>query len=193
MSNLIKDNSNLAEGSVFDTSNSQGVKPEDVLANCDVIVMLDISGSMDAFVYGANKNRWEAAVDQLRLIQRTFPGRVALIQFGGMVTGFRFNGIPDRPTGSTPMHEAMAIAHDFDNQGKQFYLISDGQPDRVEIVHQWAKAFVSPINTIFIGDDNDISGIRLLGEVSRFSGGEASGKLEPQMLGEAMKLLITRQ
>lgn len=181
----------VAEGSIWDTANSRGEKAEEVVANADVVVMLDVSSSMGGRL-GDGKTRYDVAVEQLRNIQRTFPGRVVLIEFG-MKTQIKLDGLPSNPAGSTPMDDALNLAYDFDGMGTKFYLISDGEPypfSRTQAVYDWAASFKDPIHTIFIGDDSDKAGIEVMEKVSNLSGGTSSGKIEPdQLAGRITKLL----
>ena len=190
---LIKQGQSVVKGSVYDVATAKGVKPEDVLAEADVVVMLDISSSMlDRTNDG--RTRFDKAVDALADIQKSFPGRVVLISFaddGKM----ELTGTPSRPSGMTNMLSALKIGKNFDGLGTKFYMISDGEPNcgPDDDIFDLAATFEDPINCIFIGEDNDRSGIAFMKKLAALTGGVDSGRIEPSMLGDTIKLLITKQ
>lgn len=191
MPKLTKREQSLAQGSIYDVARSRGEQPEDVLAEADVVVMLDESSSMAAPV-GQGKSRHDEAVEALRQIQRTFPGRVILITFANSAR-FHWNGLPSSPAGSTQMDLALDLASQFKEMDMKFYLISDGQPNdkalALEVVNLHFQK--DPIHTIFIGSDTDRQGMEFLQELSAKTGGRAAGKVEPELLGETVTLMLT--
>lgn len=180
----------IAKGSIFDVASERGVKPEEILLDADVVVMLDQSYSMEDRD-GGGQTRHQRAVAALEQIQRTFPGRVVLVTFSDFAE-FRLNGIPTGPNGGTNMAAGLEMAHQLDGMDMRFFLVSDGQPTCGDaLVYDWAKRFTDPINTIFIGSDFDAAGQQVMKEVSRLSGGLASGRIEPQMLGSQVIGMLT--
>lgn len=177
---------NIAQGSIYDVANSRGEKTANVLANADVVVVLDISGSMNA---GGKHQR---ATEALRQIQQQFPGRVALIEFND-VAKLNLRGVPGFPTGGTGMYNALMMAKDFDGLGTKFYLISDGEPtdSNVQDLVDLASQFTDKIHTIFIGDDYDTRGQNVLKAISAATKGESAGRVDPKMLGETVIGILT--
>lgn len=187
-----KGHSEVAEGSIYDAANKLDQKPEEVLADADVVIMLDCSGSMST--YSGNSTRYELACEAVKDIQRAYPGRVALISFDS-VAKLELGGIPRAPGGSTRMLPALEIAHNFDGMDTKFYMISDGRPDygTEDEILRYSDNFVDPINSIFIGGDEDVEGMEFLARLSKRTGGKDHGKIMPKMLGYTMKLLIAKQ
>jgi len=188
---LIKQNRDVIKGSVYDVATSKGVKPEDVLAEADVVVMIDISSSMTDRT-NDGRTRFDKAVDALTDIQKSFPGRVVLISFADGAK-MELSGMPTRPSGMTNIKGALEIAKNFDGMDTKFYLISDGEPNcgPDSDIFDLAATFEDPINCIFIGEDRDLDGIAFMKELAKLTGGIDSGRIEPSMLGDTIKLLIT--
>lgn len=191
MSDLIKQGRSVTKGSIFDVASSNDVKPEDVLAEADVIVMLDLSSSMTASLNDGS-TRYDRAVEALADIQKQFPGRVVLITFSGTART-ELGGLPGRPSGSTNIYAALEMAKQFDGMDCKFYLISDGEPtDTTDFqIFDLAKQFTDPIHCIFIGQDDDVEGQRFMKELSRLTNGLNAGRVDPKMLGQTMRLLIS--
>ncbi|KKL77451.1 hypothetical protein LCGC14_2034730 [marine sediment metagenome] len=192
MDKLQKGHSAVAEGSIFDAASRRGDKPEETLADADVVIMLDCSSSMSEGIAGGTETRYDEAKKAVADIQRAFPGRVVLVSFASHAQ-LELTGIPQSPNGSTNMREALEIAKQFDGLDTKFYLVSDGFPDSQGTVLELAKTFEDPINVIFIGDDYTMSGMEFLGKVADITGGTDEGQISPKMLGDTMKLLITGQ
>lgn len=183
---LTKREEKLAEGSIYDVAERRNERPEDIIAEADVIVLLDESGSMHG-------RKHEVAVENLRLLQRKFPGRVLLGSFSS-VAKWHFNGLPSSPAGGTNMDRALDLAFDFGQiEDTKIYLISDGQPTMgsgpraLEI----ARQYKAPINTIFIGSDTDYHGQEFLMKLAKASGGENKRKVDVGDMEETVTKLLT--
>ncbi len=190
---LTKQSRDITKGSVFDIATNKGVKPEDVLAEADVVVMLDISSSMTDR-QGDGRSRFDKAKDALADIQKAFPGRVVLISFSDNAK-MELGGMPSHPAGMTNIHAALEVAKSFDGMDTKFYMISDGEPNMTpeKDIFDFAETFEDPINCIFIGEDHDFSGIAFMKKLAKLTGGVDSGRIEPHLLGDTIKLLISGQ
>ena len=192
MKNLQK-NSGVAKGSIYDVANSQNSKPEEILTDADIVVMLDISGSMaDRQLNG--QTRYEKAVEALDDLQRAFPGRIALVTFNDRAA-LELSGIPSIPSGMTNVYDALSIAKTFDGLSTKFYLISDGQPNvrSEQETIDLASTFIDPINCIFIGEDHDRMGIGFMEKLARVTKGTNAGRIDVKLLGQTIKLLVTNE
>lgn len=190
---ITKSTTDVAEGSIYGVSNTKGVKPEEVLAEADVVVMLDVSSSMSAQL-SSGVSRFDRAKESLTDLQRSFPGRIVLLTFND-ITQIELSGLPRPPSGMTNILKALEKAFEFDGMDTHFYMISDGAPN-VNPEHvslEFAKKFKDPIHCIFIGDDNDEEGIEFMKKLAEATGGTNSGKIEPHLLGQKLKLLISRE
>lgn len=181
--NLAKDKKTIVQGSILDVARSRRMKPEDVLAEADVVVMLDTSYSM-----GGSKTR--QAEQALKDIQRTFPGRVILIEFSSIAT-FRWNGLPLWMYDNTMMGKAIEKALEFKGLGMKFYFISDGVPSDGDLALDWAKKLNEPITTIFIGSESDTAGQAFLRRLSAVAGGKTIDHVEVKKLAQTVTKLLT--
>lgn len=193
MDQIQKGNSNVTKGSIYDVATDKGVKVEEILSEADVIVMLDISSSMDMRL-GDGSTRYSKATDALADIQKAHPGRVALITFSSDAK-MELGGVPGSPYGSTNMMSALELGHNFDGLDTKFFLISDGEPDygiKAQII-PFAKTFEDPIHCIFIGEDHDREGMRFMSDIAKVTGGENSGRISPAMLSGHLLQLVGRR
>ncbi len=182
---LTKREQTLAQGSIKDVAESRGERLENVLVEADVVVMLDTSGSMK----GGKDDRAEEA---LRQIQRTFPGRVVLIEFSDLAW-FRWNGLPEWRYKGTNMDLALEKALKFKGMDMKFYFISDGMPsgNSGEQALHLAQELGEPINTIFIGSDTDYRGQDFLRRLGQVGGGKTIDHLKVEKLGDTVTKMLT--
>ena len=188
---ITKSATDVTKGSIFAVASEKGVKPEDVLTDADVVVMLDLSSSMTTSQFDG-RSRFDKAKEALADIQKAFPGRCILITFADKAN-MELGGLPGHPSGMTNVYAALEVAKQFDGLDTKFYLISDGEPNCTskEEIFALANEFTDPINCIFIGEDHDLSGMKFMKELAMLTGGKDSGKVEPHLLGQTIKLLIT--
>jgi len=189
---LEKRDTSLVKGSLADIAAQENRDLADVMtANMEVIVLLDVSGSMGEHDTDGGRSRHDRAEIDLRKIQGEYPGKVGLVVFSDEVM-FCPTGVPERLNGGTSMAKGLRFIQDFDGTGVRFYLISDGQPtdwddvrpddwDRwhgnpgrspEDIVLDVAKEFKTPISTIYIGPRDNTSAINFLKRLSALTGGQ---------------------
>ena len=189
MDKLSRNSNEVAKGSIYDIASSKGLKTEEVLAEADVIVILDVSSSM-MDRNRAGLTRYERAKESLGEIQRAFPGRVAVISFSDKAQ-IELTGLPPMHGGCTNMAKALNLAKDFDGLDTKFYFISDGSPtDSESTIISIADSFTDPISTIFIGSDTDTTAIAFMKKLAEVTGGTNSGKVDPAMLGNTILQLV---
>jgi len=188
---ITKSQKNVTKGSIFDVASTSGIKPEEVLTDADVVVMLDLSSSM-SHRQANGVTRFDKAKDALADIQKAFPGRCVLITFADRAR-MELGGVPSRPSGMTNVYAALEVAKQFDGLDTKFYLISDGEPNCTskEEIFAAAEEFTDPINCIFIGEDHDRAGQQFMSQLAALTGGKNTGRVEPALLGQTIKLLIT--
>jgi hypothetical protein len=187
-------NNQLAvKGSVLSEAEDKGISIEEAFVQCDVVVMVDVSGSMGDYYEGEESGLYDtcfdAAADALKQLQELYPSRVALLQFSSL-TQFRPDGTLVPEFASTNMTSALEMARMADVPGMTFILISDGYPDFAEHAKREARKFSQPIHTIYIGREGE-AGQEFLEEIARMSGGKSSNNVEivQQVLGFARMLL----
>lgn len=182
MSNIAKKQTSV-QGSIYDLAFRSGEQVEALIADVEVVVMIDTSSSMDSY---EKPTRYEQAVEALTQIQAQYPGKVLVISFNN-VAKYELSGVPGHPVGSTNMTNALELASRFDGTGIRFILISDGMPNSPVTARGVARNFIDPIDTIYIGPD-DGQGLKFLQSITT---GRHAGKVDPKLLGSAIVGLLT--
>lgn len=170
------------QGSVYDLAFRSGEQVEAIVANAEVVVMIDISSSMND---GYSPSRFDRAVEALTQIQTQYPGKVLVISFND-VARYELSGVPAQASGSTNMTSALELAKQFDDTGMRFILISDGEPNDPNGTRRFAEEFIDPIDTIYIGPDSG-RGLEFLRSITT---GTHAGKVDPKLLGSAIAGLL---
>lgn len=167
---IVKRDYSIVEGSIADVAARENIGLEEALMGAKVIVILDVSGSMDTPDAGEGMRRHDRAEIDLRRIQGEYPGQVALICFSSDVV-FCPTGVPDRMNSMTDMARALEFVFPFDGTDTRFYLISDGEPNDEESTLRVARRFKTPISTIYIGPHDATWAIEFLKRLSSLTGG----------------------
>lgn len=182
-------NKSIAVGSVAAIANRDGLSLAESFLNCEVICLIDQSGSMGDRDAPNGLSRFAAAEDELNRLQRAHPGQVAVISFSNDVR-FCPGGVPMRDGGSTNMAAALNFAHVADGASK-IILISDGEPDSPDATLRAARRYTSPIHTIYIGPEDDRGGgRRFLAELAAATGGQSFKSTAPGLLAEGVSQLL---
>ncbi|MBX0330029.1 hypothetical protein K2Z83_20380 [Oscillochloris sp. ZM17-4] len=141
----------IVPGSVAAMARQNGGK----VAPPEIIVLFDHSYSMDAkdarLLDGRTAMRYEAGCEQLALLQRRLPGKIAVLAFSSDVTVCP-NGVPPAPTGTTNLYDALQKAKQADSGAVRFVLISDGLPDNANNALELARSFSGQIDAVLIGN-----------------------------------------
>lgn len=162
------------KGSLQSIANKQAITIAQAFVDAEIIVLLDVSVSMtaqDGYPYNLD-SRHRKACNQLAMLQKDNPGKVALVCFDDRQT-FEASGIGRQPHGSTDIAGALSFVWKADNTGMKFVLISDGEPDDEESAIAMAQQFKSKIDCIYIGPENG-SGANFLKRLSDATGGKFS-------------------
>ena len=186
-------NKSIVKGSLKDISQQTGQSLAETFVHADAIILLDTSGSMASKDAPGGRMRHEAAEDQLRALQRSLPGKIALISFSNQVQ-FCPSGIPVRFDGGTDIAKALRFVKPADDCGIKFILISDGWPDDKEKTLKVARTFKSKVDCIYIGPETgyDTDGRVFLEKLAALTGGQYAVSVAPAMFGEHVeKLLLT--
>lgn len=183
------------KGSLQSIANKAGITVAQAFVNCEVVVLLDVSASMnteDDYLTSVNTpSRYKKACNQLAKLQTDNPGKVCLICFNDKQT-FEPSGIARRPDGSTNIAGALSFVHKADNTGLKFIVISDGEPDDDEAAIKIARTFKSKIHTIYIGAEGGC-GADFLRRLSAATGGlfSNSGVAGIGQLSQTVQNLLT--
>lgn len=179
-------NKGLAKGSIKDIAERKGISMESAMAEAEVIVIVDISGSMNDYD-GGSKSRWERAKDELERLQAQYEGKVALMSFSDNPR-WNFDGMLPYPEGCTALDRALDMAAPFSGV-YQLILITDGQPNSREAALNSAKKLRSAMHVIYIGADGDSHAKQFLNSLADATGGQFL-KTAPELLSGGIKGLL---
>lgn len=179
----------ITVGSLAAIANRDGLSLAESFLNCDVLVLIDQSGSMTTKDAPGGKARFDAADTELFRLQKQYPGRVGVISFSTFAV-FSPGGVPNRDGGSTDMAAALDFARVADGVCK-IVLISDGEPDSQPAALAAARRFKNAIHTIYIGsnDDND-GGRAFLARLAAATGGRTFESSAPGLLADGVERLL---
>lgn len=180
-------NRGIVPGSIAAIANRDGMSLAESFLNCEVIVLIDQSGSMSARDAPGGRSRYDAAEAELMHLQRQHPGQVAVISFSDDVK-FCPGGVPGRDGGMTNMAGALDFAHVADG-ASQIVLISDGQPNSEGATLTAARRYRHPIHTIYIGPE-DGDGRRFLARLAAETGGRVLESDGPGLLAAGVNQLF---
>jgi len=178
----------IVQGSLSALSHRDNMTLAESFLNVDAILLVDMSGSMAAEDAPGGLARWDAAEQELRRLQESMPGKLAVIAFSSDVQ-FCPNGVPIRFGEGTDMAKALRFIKAADGLGIRIILISDGRPNDEEETLRVAASFESHIDTVYIGPDGG-HGRRFLLHLASESGGVFSKSTAPGLLAENVTLLL---
>lgn len=183
----IKVNQSIVSGSIAAIANRDGLTLAESFLNCDVLVVIDQSGSMGERDAAGGRSRFDAADNELQRLQKQHPGRIAIIEFSSAVR-FCPGGVPSRDGGGTDMVAALDFARVSDGACK-IVLISDGEPDKEAATLAAARRYQHPIHTIYIGPEGG-AGHDFLNRLAAATGGRSFESAAPGLLGEGVSQLL---
>jgi hypothetical protein len=157
--------------------------------NCDTIIIIDTSGSMEIVDPGCTSSRYDRACSELAKLQKSLPGKIGVINFSSVAI-FCPGGRPELLAGGTNLARALKFVHVADNCGISFIVISDGQPDSEHEAMQEARTFKSAISCIHIGQEGG-EGSRFLRDLAAASGGKFGAHAAAQDLANGIQRLLT--
>lgn len=171
----------LVPGSLQAISKQAGQSLAESFLSADAIVIVDTSGSMGGTPY-------QQACDELRKLQSSLPGQVAVIAFSDRPE-FAPSGTPRYIGGGTDLAGALKFVHVADDTGMRFVVISDGEPNDEAKALAVARTFKSRIDTVFIGPEGD-PGAAFLKRLADASGGVYSKNAVHQIAARVEQLLL---
>lgn len=182
----------IIPGSLAAVAKQEGQSLAESFMSADAIVLIDVSGSMDARDVdgrGRGRSRFEAACDELARLQRDLPGKIAVVQFSTSVQ-FCWGGKPLFKGAGTNLLEALRFVQPADGT-VEFFVISDGGPAQPDDCLSLARRFDSTIHAIFIGPESDTAGAAFMRKLASVSGGQSSVNKVPELAARVAGLLAS--
>ncbi len=143
----------LVKGSLSAIAKEQNIPLAETWLNVDAVILVDVSGSMNAKDTPSGRSRYEVADEELAKLQGNMPGKLAIIAFSNH-TEFTAEGRLREPNGMTDLAGALKFGRIADAiPGMRFILISDGEPDDEGDALREAEKFKNRIDTIFVGPE----------------------------------------
>ncbi len=181
----------LVPGSIGAIAKREGMSLAESFVSADVIVIVDVSGSMDANDSISGRSRYEVALEELANLQNANPGKIAVLAFSGE-TLFVPSGQPPKLFGSTNLAGALKFAKMADTGDIRFVVISDGQPDDSEAALREARQFKSRIDVVYVGPESSPIGRDFLNRLAKSRGGTVvTADKAAQLAAQTQRLLLS--
>lgn len=135
-------------------------------ASDEILVVCDLSGSMDDFIGNGGTSKYEHLKIALNDIRRSY-SKVRVILFSSGAEEWKGGTIP-QPNGGTNLAGALAFARKW--KPKKTIIISDGVPDNEIAAQQEADAITGEVDTIYCGPDGHPA-IQFLRSLAHSTGG----------------------
>ena len=148
----MKNKTAIIPGSLTDIAAKQNVSIAESFVDCDVLVIVDVSGSMAVMDSRDGQKRYDVALQELEELQRTLPGKLAILAFSNVVI-FVPSGKPPFLGMGTNLAGALKFARMADVPGMRFFVISDGIPDNQQAALAEAAKIKASINCIYVGPE----------------------------------------
>src|SRR3990172_366576 len=183
-------NTQLVKGSLSAVAQQNNQSIAETFINADVIIVVDTSGSMCACDSRGDRSRYDVACEELKNLQASLPGKLALLSFSDDVI-FCPSGVPFNYGGGTDLAKALKFAKVADVSGIRFIVISDGQPDSEEEALKVSKTFKAKIDTVYVGPEGG-SGQDFLKRLAKASGGQGVTAAQvKELAANVERLLLT--
>ena len=161
----------LVRGSLSDIAARDNLSIAETFLNADIVVLIDVSASMNIRDSRGSRERYAVACDELAQLQATLPGRVAVIGFSSQ-TEFAPSGKPTFQGANTDLERALKFARVADTGSVRFVIISDGEPDSEQDALAAAAVYKGRIDCVFVGPESDRKARNFLDKLASAHGGE---------------------
>jgi Mg-chelatase subunit ChlD len=182
----------LVVGSIADVAAKSGTSLAETFINCDAVVLIDVSGSMDAPDSRDRRTRYDVALEELAALQQALPGKIAVIAFSSWPV-FVPGGQPPFLAGGTDLAAALQFAKvaDVPSGDMRFFIISDGEPDSRDVALAVARTYHNRIDTIYVGPESYPLGRAFLQQLATASGGQSVTADRVQELARVTQQLLS--
>ena len=184
-------NTQIVPGSISAIAQSTGQPIAVLFSNAEIVTIVDVSGSMGLHDSRGEKSRYEVACEELAIIQRNKPGKVAVISFSDHAF-FCPCGIPIYEGGSTDLAHALRYAKIADVPGMNIIVISDGEPDSKEQALAVARTYKNKISTVYCGPEDRPHGQKFLTELANITGGQTLTSDRAIALSKTIETLLLK-
>ena len=182
-------NNAIVVGSLADIAARSNTSIAESFLSCELITVVDVSGSMEMRDSRGGQSRYRVALEELAKLQKSRPGKVAVIAFSQSVE-FVPGGVPPMLGGGTDLAAALRFAHMADSASMRFVVISDGYPDDDDAALAEAAKYVARIDTVYVGPESDRHGREFLARLAAASGGQSVTAARAQQLAAKIETLL---
>ena len=179
----------VVTGSISDVVQTERKPLALAFMSVETIVIVDTSGSMGACDSRGGKSRYEVACSELSKLQAGNPGKILVISFSDEVK-VCLNGVPYNFMGGTLVGRALQYAKQYDLEGMNIVLISDGEPLDTEEALAVARTFTNPISTIYVGPPDELRGREFLKKLADATGGKTVTSDRAKELATSIQTLL---
>lgn len=183
----------VISGSLSNIAERNRISIAEAFIDVDACIIVDVSSSMEAHDSRDGQSRWQVAGQELINLQRTMPGKLAVIAFSDRSEFVPSGILPEigRLGNMTNLAGALKFAKVLDVEGIRFVIISDGLPDNSYRCFGIAATYKNRIDTIYVGPEGG-GGSNFLERLAGESGGQGVTADRAKMLAmAAQKLLLT--
>ena len=178
----------LVKGSLGAIAKQSGQSLAQTFISCDVVCIVDTSGSMSSRDAANGDSRYDRACYELATLQGSMRGKIGVISFADRVM-FCPNGTPFNLGGMTDLAGALKFAKVADVPGIRFIVISDGEPNSPSEALKVAKSYANRIDTIYVGPEGG-AGLEFLKRLSSASGGQHITAAAAMQLADSVQKLL---
>lgn len=180
----------VVPGSIQAAAQAQGISVAEALLDAKYIVLVDSSASMDSADAPGGKRRFAAACDELTGLQARLGGKVAVFSFSSECE-FAPGGVPRFLCGGTKLHKALREVVKWDGLIDSVFVLCDGWvDDEAKAMHEASRFKKTPINTVFIGPEDDMRGRDFLARLAAANRGTTALAEKVKELGATIERLM---
>ena len=178
----------LVPGSLGAVAQRNGASIAESFLSADVLILIDVSGSMAQADARGGRERYTVACEELAHLQASMPGKIGVVAFSSSVQ-FVPGGVPLFEGGTTDLAKALRFVQVADGCVK-FVVVTDGQPDSESDAMDIARTFKSPISVVYVGPEDERSGAEFLQRLAKASGGRYVVAEHADELAERVERLL---
>ena len=178
----------IVPGSLSAVAGKANMTLAESFLNVDALILVDTSASMDSNDAAGGKKRYTVAVEELKRLQTSLPGKIGVVSFSDHAV-FCPGGVPQFLCNGTNLAGALRYIKAADDLGIKFIVISDGAPDEPEEAIAVAKKFKTKIDVVYVGPEKG-SGSKFLAELAAATGGQSVTADLAKDLNQKVQLLL---